>query len=74
MPLLPEIHLPRLTGQMLVDVVHREGVTAGIEAWHPGEIAGKILVTPLFSPLFVFLFSRISGFSVVWSGSLASLD
>ena len=29
MLLLPEVHLPRLTGQMLADVVHREGVTAG---------------------------------------------
>ena len=27
--LLPEVHLPRLTGQMLADVVHRKGVTAG---------------------------------------------
>ena len=29
MLLLSEVHLPRLTGQMLADVVHREGVTAG---------------------------------------------
>ena len=27
-----------------------------------------------FSPLFVFLLSRISGFFVEWCGSLASLD
>ena len=29
LPLLPEVHLPRLTGQMLADVVQRKGVTAG---------------------------------------------
>ena len=34
LPLLPEIHLPRLIGQMLADVVHREGVTAGgLDGW-----------------------------------------
>ena len=29
LPLLLEVHLPRLTGQMLADVVQRKGVTAG---------------------------------------------
>ena len=29
LPLLPEVFLPRLTGQMLADVVHRKGATAG---------------------------------------------
>ena len=34
LPLLPEIHLPRLTGQMLADVVQRKGVTAGsLDGW-----------------------------------------
>ena len=33
---------------------------------HPGEIAGKIFVKTSFSPLFVFLLSRISGF--LWCG------
>ena len=34
MPLLPEVHLPRLTGQMLADVVQRKGVTAGsLDGW-----------------------------------------
>ena len=33
---------------------------------HPGEIAGKIFVRPFFSPLFVFLLSRISG--CLWGG------
>ena len=29
MPLLPEVSLPRLTGQVLADVVQRKGATAG---------------------------------------------
>ena len=34
LPLLPEVHLPRLTGQMLADVVQRKGVTAGsVDGW-----------------------------------------
>ena len=34
LPLLPEVHLPRLTGQMLGDVVHRKGVSAGgLDGW-----------------------------------------
>ena len=31
---LPEVHLPRLTGQMLADVVQPEGVSAGgLDGW-----------------------------------------
>ena len=34
MPILPEIHLPRLTGQMLEDVVLHKGVSAGsLDGW-----------------------------------------
>ena len=34
LPLLPEVHLPRLTGQLLADVVHRKGVSAGgLDGW-----------------------------------------
>ena len=34
LPLQPEIHLPRLTGQMLADVVQSKGVTAGsLDGW-----------------------------------------
>ena len=34
LPLLPEVHLPRLTGQMLADVVRRKGATAGsLDGW-----------------------------------------
>ena len=34
LPLLPEVSLPRLTGQMLADVVQRKGVSAGsLDGW-----------------------------------------
>ena len=34
LPLLPVVDLPRLTGQMLYDVVHRKGATAGsLDGW-----------------------------------------
>ena len=34
LPLLPEVHLPRLTGQVLADVVQRKGATAGsLDGW-----------------------------------------
>ena len=34
LPLLPAVHLPRLTGQMFADVVHRKGVTVGrLDGW-----------------------------------------
>ena len=39
LPLLPEVHLPRLTGQMLADVVQRKGVTAGsLDGWSWSEL------------------------------------
>ena len=34
LPLLPEISLPALTGEMLADVVRRKGATAGsLDGW-----------------------------------------
>ena len=37
--LLPEVQLPRLTGQMLADVVQRKGVTAGgLDGWEWREL------------------------------------
>ena len=37
-PLLPEVHLPKLTGQMLADVVRRESATAGsLDGWVGGS-------------------------------------
>ena len=39
LPLLPEVHLPRLTGQMLADVVRRKGATAGsLAGWRWREL------------------------------------
>ena len=34
LPLLPQVHLPRLTGQVLADVVQRKGTTVGsLDGW-----------------------------------------
>ena len=34
LPVLPEVHLPRLTGQILADVVHRKSISAGgLDGW-----------------------------------------
>ena len=39
LPILPEIHLPRLTGQMLADVVLHKGVSAGsLDGWGLREL------------------------------------
>ena len=39
LPLLPEVHLPRLTGQMLADAVHRKSVSAGgLDGWGLREL------------------------------------
>ena len=47
LPLLPEVHLPRLTGQMLADVVQREGATAGsLDGWGCREL--KVLLVSWF--------------------------
>ena len=45
LPLLPEVHLPRLTGQVLADVVQRKSATAGsLDGWGWREL--KVL--PVF--------------------------
>ena len=50
LPLLPEVHLPRLTGQMLADVVHRKGVSAGgLDGWVWREF--KVLPVSVFDEL-----------------------
>ena len=51
LPLLPEVHLPpRLTGQMLSDVVHRESATAGsLDGWGWREL--KVLLVSWFDDL-----------------------
>ena len=41
LPLLPEVSLPRLTGQMLADVVQRKDATAGsLDGWGWREMKG----------------------------------
>ena len=50
LPLLPEVHLPRLTGQMLADVVLRKGVSAGgLDGW--GWMELKVLPVSWFDGL-----------------------
>ena len=49
LPLLPEVHLPRLTGQML-DVVQRKGATAGsLDVWGWREL--KVLPVSWYDEL-----------------------
>ena len=50
LPLLPEVNLPRLTGQMLADVVQRKGATAGsLDGWGWREL--KVLPVSWFDEL-----------------------
>ena len=50
LPILPEIHLPRLTGQMLADVVHRKSISAGgLDGWGWREL--KVLLVSWFDEL-----------------------
>ena len=50
LPLLPEILLPRLTGQMLAGVVQRKGATAGsLDGWGWREL--KVLPVSLYDEL-----------------------
>ena len=50
LPLLPSVDLPRLTGQMLADVVHRKSATAGsLDGWGWREL--KVLPVSWFDEL-----------------------
>ena len=50
LPLLPEVHLPRLTGQMHADVVLRKGATAGsLDGWGWREL--KVLPVACYDEL-----------------------
>ena len=50
LPVLPEVHLPGLTGQILADVVHRKGVSAGgLDGWGWREM--KVLPVSWFDEL-----------------------
>ena len=53
LPLLPEVHLPRLTGQVLADDVQRKGVTAGsLDGWGWREL--KVLPVSWYDELLAF--------------------
>ena len=50
LPLFPEVALPRLTGQMLADVVMRKGATAGsLDGWGWREL--KVLPVACYDVL-----------------------
>ena len=50
LPLLPEVHLPKLTGQMLADVVQPKGATAGsLDGWGWREL--KVLPVSWYDEL-----------------------
>ena len=65
MPLLPEVSLPRLTGQVLADVVQRKGVTAGsLDGWGWREL--KVLPVAWFDEIARILAKvEISGFGLM---------
>ena len=66
--LLPEVHLPRLTGQVLADVVLRKGVSAGsLDGWGWREL--KALPVSWFDELARILTKVeiwVSGLMVCW--------
>ena len=67
LPLLPEVSLPRLTGQMLADVVQRKGVTAGsLDGWGWREL--KALPVSWFDALARIL-AKVEDFGV-WPNGL----
>ena len=67
LPILPEIHLPRLTGQMLADVVLHKGVSAGgLDGWGWREL--KVLPVSWFDELARIL-SKVEYFGV-WPDGL----
>ena len=67
LPLLPEVHLPRLTGQLLADVVHRKGISAGgLDGWGWREF--KVLPLSWFDELARIL-SRVEDLGV-WPDGL----
>ena len=67
LPLLPEVHLPRLTGQVLAEVVQRKGATAGsLDGWGWREL--KALPVSWYDEL-ARIFSRIEE-TGVWPDGL----
>ena len=67
MPLLHEVHLPRLTGQMLADVVRRKGATSGsLNGWGWREL--KVVPVSWYGELARIL-TKIENFGV-WPDAL----
>ena len=67
LPILPEIHLPWLTGQMLADVVLRKGISAGsLDGWEWREL--KALPVSWFDELARIL-TKVEDLGV-WPGGL----
>ena len=65
LPVLPEVHLPRLSGQILADVVHRKSVSAGgLDGWGWREL--KVFPVPWFDGLLWVL--------LIWMISLRRLE
>ena len=65
---MPEFQLPRLTGQVLADVVQREGVTAGsLDGWGWREL--KVLPVSWFDELLRIL-SKVEDVAVRLDGLL----
>ena len=68
LPLLPEVHLPRLTGEMLSDVVRRKGATAGsLDGWGWREL--KVLPVSWYDELARIL-TKVEDFCIWLDGLL----
>ena len=62
LPFLPEVLLPRFTGQMLADVVQRKGATAGsLDGWEWREL--KVLLVSWYDQLARIL-TKVEDFDV----------
>ena len=62
LPLLPEVHLPRLTGQMLYDVVQRKSAAAGsLDGWGWRDL--KVLLVSWFDE-FARILAKVEDFGV----------
>ena len=67
LPLLPEVDLPRSTGQMLADVVQRKGATAGsLDGWEWREL--KVLLVSWYDEL-ARIFTKVEDVGV-WPDGL----
>ena len=68
LPLLPEVSLPRLTGQLLADVIQRKSVTAGsLDGWGWREL--KVLLVSWYDQ-FARVLGQVEDFGVWLDGLL----